>query len=71
MNRSLSDPSWCASLPFCQGGLGLRESTQSAAAAFIGSCNSIRDLASRLLFIASDWYQKSEKGQSTEHGLEY
>ena len=55
MNCSLSDPSWCqASLPFRLGGLGLQESTQSAAVAFIGSCNSIRDLASRLLFIASD-----------------
>ena len=55
MNCSLSDPSWCqASLPFCLGQLSLRESTQSVAAAFIGSCNSIRDLASRLLFIASD-----------------
>jgi len=52
---SLSDPSWCqASLPFHLGGLGLRESTQSAAAAFVGSCNSIRDLASRLFLISSD-----------------
>ena len=57
MNCSLSDPSWCqASLPFCLGGLGLRESTQSATAAFfwVHSCNSICDLASRLLFIVSD-----------------
>ena len=34
--------------------LKFQESTQSAAAAFLGSCNSIRDLTSRLLFIAPD-----------------
>ena len=55
MNFSLSDPSCCqASLPFRLGGLGFRESIQSAAAAFIGSGNSICDLAARLLFIASN-----------------
>ena len=55
MNCSLSDPSWCqANLPFYLGGLGLRESTQSAVAAFIGSCDCIRDLAYRRLFVASD-----------------
>ena len=52
---SLSDPSWHqASLPLCLGGLGLRESTQSAAAAFVGSCDSIRDLASQLLSVNFD-----------------
>ena len=38
-----------ATLPFCLGGLGLRSSYHSAAAAFLGSCNSIRLLASQLL----------------------
>jgi len=52
---SLSGLSWHqASLPFCLGGLGLRESSQSAAAAFVGSCNSIHDLASQLLSVNFD-----------------
>jgi len=52
MQCSLSDQSWCqATLPFRFGGLGLRESVFSASAAFLGSCNSIRDLASTLLSI--------------------
>jgi len=47
---SLPDDSWRqASLPFRLGGLGLRSSYHSASAAFIGSCNSIRLLASQLL----------------------
>jgi len=41
-------------LPFRLGGLGLRQSTQSAAAAFVGLCNSIRDLASQLLSVNFD-----------------
>ena len=62
INCSLSDPSWCqASLPFRLDGLGLRESIQSAAAAFLGSYNSICDLASRLLFIASDQLHFSDE----------
>jgi len=52
---SPSDPSWHqASLPFRLGGLDLRELTQSAAAAFVESCNSIRDLASQLLSVDFD-----------------
>ena len=44
-----SDP-WCqATLPFRLGGLGLHSSCQTAAAAFLGSCNSIHLLASHLL----------------------
>ena len=35
-------------------GLGLRESAQSAAAAFVRSCNSIHELASRLLSVDFD-----------------
>jgi len=47
---SLPSNSWCqASLPFRLGGLGLRSSSSSAAAAFLGSCNSVRLLASQLL----------------------
>jgi len=52
---SLSDPSWCqASLTFQLGGLGLRELDQSAAAAFVESCNSIFELASQLLSVDFD-----------------
>ena len=47
---SLPNDSWCqAILPFRLGGLGLRSSFSSAAAAFLGSCNSVRLLASHLL----------------------
>ena len=47
---SLPNDSWCqATLPFRLGGLGLRSSFSSAAAAFLGSCNSARLLASHLL----------------------
>ena len=55
MRCSLSDSSWCqASLPFSFGGLGLRESVLSASAAFLGSCNSVRGLASSLLSVGVD-----------------
>ena len=47
---SLPNDSWCqATSPFRLGGLGLRSSFSSAAAAFLGSCNSVRLLASHLL----------------------
>ena len=54
LNRILccgfSDSSWLqATLPFRLGGLGLRESGHSAAPAFVGSCNSVRILVSRLV----------------------
>jgi len=52
---SLPPDSWCqATLPFCLGGLGLRSSCQSAAAAFLGSCNSTSLLVSQLLSV--DFY---------------
>ena len=47
---STSDMSWLqASLPVRQGGLGLREAVRMSSSAFIGSCNSVRSLCSRLL----------------------
>ena len=47
---SLPNDSWCqATLPFRLGGLGLRSSFSSAAAAFLGSCNSVHLLVSHLL----------------------
>ena len=49
---SLPNDSWCqATLPFRLGGLGLHSSFSSAAAAaaFLGSCNSVHLLASHLL----------------------
>jgi len=47
---SLPNDSWCqASLPFHLGGLGLRSSLYTVAAAFLGSCNSVHLLASQLL----------------------
>ena len=50
---NFSDLSWCqVSLLFRLGGLGLlRKSTQTAAAAFVQSCNKICDLASQLLSV--------------------
>jgi len=52
---SPSDVSWCqASLPFRFGGLGLRESFVSVPTAFLGSCNSVRVLASTILSIDID-----------------
>ena len=52
MQCSLFDTSWRqASLPFRLGGLGLRESAFSASPAFLGSCNSVRELASTLLSV--------------------
>ena len=50
VNSSLSDAAWIqASLPIRLGGLGLREASKTAAAAFIGSCNSSRCLSTQLL----------------------
>ena len=47
---STSDMSWLqTSLPVRQGGLGLREVVRMSSSAFIGSCNSVRSLCSRLL----------------------
>ena len=47
---SISDSSWIqATLPARLGGLGLREASCSAAAAFLGSCNSSRELIAQLL----------------------
>ena len=47
---STSDMSWLqASLPVRQGGLGLREAVRMSSSAFIGNCNSVRSLCSRLL----------------------
>ena len=49
-HSSLSDEAWCqASLPITLGGLGLREAQSVSPLAFIGSCNSSRDLVKRLL----------------------
>ena len=58
LQNSVADDSWCqATLPFRLGGLGLRSSYQSASAAFLGSCNSIRLLASHLL--SQDFHEVS------------
>ena len=47
---SVSDLAWKqATLPVCLGGLGLREASRSSSAAFVGSCNSCRQLSLRLL----------------------
>ena len=56
INSSLSDTSWkLSTLPIRLGGLGLREASRTAAAAFVGSCNSTRGLACQLLGnVASD-----------------
>ena len=63
MQCSLSDHSWCqATLPFCLGGLGLRKSVLSTSAAFLGSCNSNRDLASTLLSIDADQLSFPDEG---------
>ena len=52
MQCSLFDTSWRQeSLPFRLGGLELRESAFSASPAFLGSCNSVRELASTLLSV--------------------
>ena len=49
-NSSLPDQCWRqATLPVRFGGLGLREAARTSAAAFVGSCNSTRDLSCRLL----------------------
>ena len=49
-NSSLSDAAWIqASLPIRLGGLGLREASKVATAAFTGSCNSSRSLSTHLL----------------------
>jgi len=46
----MSDSSWSqATLPSWFGGLGLRDSVRSAAPAFVGSCNSVCILVSRLV----------------------
>ena len=52
MQCSLFDTCWRqAYLPFRLGGLGLRESAFSASPAFLGSCNSVCELASTLLSV--------------------
>ena len=49
-HSSLSDEAWCqASLPITLGDLGLRKAQSVSSLAFIGSCNSSRDLVKRLL----------------------
>ena len=49
-HSSLSDEAWCqASLPITLGDLGLRKAQSFSPLAFIGSCNSSRDLVKRLL----------------------
>ena len=51
---SIPDSSWQqATLPVHLGGLGLREAKRCLAAAYLGSCNSIQNLASCLLPSAS------------------
>ena len=63
MQCILSDHSWCqATLPFRLGGLGLRESVLSASAAFLGSCNSTRDLAPTLLSVDADQLSFPDEG---------
>ncbi|XP_062503718.1 uncharacterized protein LOC134180557 [Corticium candelabrum] len=49
-SSSISDLAWKqATLPVCLGGLGLHEASRSSSAAFVGSCNSSRQLSLRLL----------------------
>ena len=53
-HSSISDNAWKqATLPIRHGGLGLRESIRTAPAAFIGSCNTTRDLSHQLLLNSS------------------
>ena len=53
-HSSISDNAWKqAALPIRLGGLGLRESIRTAPAAFIGSCNTTRDLSHQLLLNSS------------------
>ena len=50
LGSSISDQSWIqATLPMRMGGLGLREATRTAPAAFLGSCRSTRSLAFHLI----------------------
>ena len=59
-HSSLSDEAWCqASLPISLGGLGLREAQSVSPLAFIGSCNSSRDLVKRLLSTSATNYKES------------
>ena len=56
LRSSLPDSAWSqATLPIRFGGLGLRKACNSYSAAFIGSCNSTRDLSCQLLktFVSS------------------
>ena len=49
IHSSVSDTAWLqATLPVRLGGLGLRQALVSSPAAFLGSCNSTRQLANRL-----------------------
>ena len=49
-SSSVSDLAWKqATLPVRLGGLGLREASRSSSAAFVGSCNSSRQVSLRLL----------------------
>ena len=60
-NSSMSDACWKqATLPVCLGGLGLREASRTALAAFIGSCNSTHKLLSQLLGHATSFVDGSE-----------
>ena len=57
----MSDACWKqATLPVGLGGLGLREASRTAPAAFIGSCNSTRKLLSQLLGHATSFVDGSE-----------
>ena len=51
MATSLSDSTWlqASTLPIDLGGLGLRDSRRTAAAAFLGSCSAVQSVSARLL----------------------
>ena len=64
---SISNEVWSqATRPIRLGGLGLREASRSAPAAFLGSCNSSRDLTSRLLLSCSLPFHQSNETSHVE-----
>ena len=65
---SLPDSAWSqATLPIRFGGLGLREACNSYSAAFIGSCNSTRDLSCQLLKTFVSSFVAEEATVSSNH----
>ena len=70
-HSSISDCSWRqATLPTRLGGLGLREALSTSDAAFIGSCNSSRQLTCQLLANSSSLFAGTKTPQSSGYHVE-